>query len=85
MLLPRFIGKCVLGQEGIKEKRVCKIICGAPTTLSVKELMMMIIMNNYVLVTQVVLTLSCSIEFWWATRRDVPVRLRSMADDGRMS
>ena len=29
------------GEQGKMEKTVCKIICGAPTTLAVKELMMM--------------------------------------------
>ena len=30
------------GEQGKKEKTGCKIICGAPTTLAVKGLMMMI-------------------------------------------
>ena len=29
------------GEQGKMEKNGCKIICGAPTTLAVKELMMM--------------------------------------------
>ena len=29
------------GEQGKMEKTGCKIICGAPTTLAVKELMMM--------------------------------------------
>ena len=29
------------GEQGIMEKTGCKIICGAPTTLAVKEMMMM--------------------------------------------
>ena len=29
------------GEQGKMEKTVCKIICGAPTTLAVKGLMMM--------------------------------------------
>ena len=33
------------GEQGTMEKTGCKIICGAPTTLLVKELMMMMMMN----------------------------------------
>ena len=32
------------GEQGKMEKTGCKIICGAPTTLAVKELMMMMMM-----------------------------------------
>ena len=32
------------GEQGEMEKTGCKIICGAPTTLAVKELMMMMMM-----------------------------------------
>ncbi|WP_293650498.1 hypothetical protein, partial [Thiolapillus sp.] len=32
------------GEQGKMEKTNCKIICGAPTTLSVKGLMMMMMM-----------------------------------------
>ena len=32
------------GEQGKMEKTDCKIICGAPTTLAVKELMMMMMM-----------------------------------------
>ena len=32
------------GEQGKKEKTGCKIICGAPTTLAVKGLIMMMIM-----------------------------------------
>ena len=32
------------GEQGKMEKTSCKIICGAPTTLAVKELMMMMMM-----------------------------------------
>ena len=32
------------GEQGKMEKTGCKIICGAPTTLAVKGLMMMVIM-----------------------------------------
>ena len=32
------------GEQGKMEKTGCKIICGAPTTLAVKELMMMVMM-----------------------------------------
>ena len=32
------------GEQGKMEKTGCKIICGAPTTLAVKKLMMMMIM-----------------------------------------
>ena len=34
----------VSGEQGKMEKTGCKIICGAPTTLAVKELMMIIMM-----------------------------------------
>ena len=33
------------GEQGKLEKTGCKIICGAPTTLAVKGLMMMMMMN----------------------------------------
>ena len=33
------------GEQGKMEKTGCKIICGAPTTLAVKGLMMMIMMH----------------------------------------
>ena len=33
------------GEQGKMEKTGCKIICGAPTTLAVKELMMMMMMD----------------------------------------
>ena len=33
------------GEQGKMEKIVCKIICGAPTTLAVKGLMMMMMMS----------------------------------------
>ena len=33
------------GEEGKMEKTGCKIICGAPTTLAVKGLMMMMMMR----------------------------------------
>ena len=33
------------GEQGKMEKTGCKSICGAPTTLAVKELMMMMMMN----------------------------------------
>ena len=37
------------GEEGKMEKTGCKIICGAPTTLAVEGLMMMMMMiNKYV-------------------------------------
>ena len=32
------------GEQGKMEKTGCKIICGAPTTLAVRELMMMMMM-----------------------------------------
>ena len=32
------------GEQGKMEKAGCKIICGAPTTLAVKELMMVMVM-----------------------------------------
>ena len=32
------------GEQGKMEKICCKIICGAPTTLAVKELMMVVMM-----------------------------------------
>ena len=34
------------GEERKMEKTGCKIICGAPTTLAVKGLMMMMIMSS---------------------------------------
>ena len=34
------------GEQGKMEKTGCKIICGAPNTLAVKELMMMMMMNS---------------------------------------
>ena len=36
------------GGQGKMEKTGCKIICGAPTTLAAKELMMMIMMMSQV-------------------------------------
>ena len=33
------------GEQGKMEKTGCKIICGAPTTLAIKELMMMMMMS----------------------------------------
>ena len=33
------------GEQGKMEQTGCKIICGAPTTLAVKELMMMMMMT----------------------------------------
>ena len=33
------------GEQGIREKTGCKIICGAPTTLAVKGLMMMMMIS----------------------------------------
>ena len=38
------------GEQGKMEKTSCKIICGAPTTLAVKELMMMMMMMSLVIV-----------------------------------
>ena len=35
------------GEQGKMEKTGCKIICGAPTTLAVKGLMMMMIMLSF--------------------------------------
>ena len=35
------------GEQGKMEKTGCKIICGAPTTLVVKELMMMMMRSVY--------------------------------------
>ena len=34
------------GEQGKMEKTGCKMICGAPNTLAVKELMMMMMMNS---------------------------------------
>ena len=34
------------GEQGRMEKTGCKIICGAPTTLVVKELMMMMMVES---------------------------------------
>ena len=36
------------GEQGKMEKTDCKIICGAPTTLAVKEFMMTVMMSCYV-------------------------------------
>ena len=44
------------GEQGKMEKTGCKIICGAPTTLTVKGLMMMIV--NSVAQSRVVLVLN---------------------------
>ena len=35
------------GEQGKMEKTGCKIICGAPTTLAVKKLMMMMMLCKY--------------------------------------
>ena len=35
------------GEQGKMEKTGCKIICGAPTTLAVKGLMMMMMMMKH--------------------------------------
>ena len=37
----------VFSKQGKMEKTGCKIICGAPTTLAVKGLMMMMMMNDF--------------------------------------
>ena len=37
------------GEQGKMEKTGCKIICGAPTTLAVKELMMMMMFGHTVI------------------------------------
>ena len=34
------------GEQGKMEKTGCRIVCGAPTTLAVKGLMMMMMMEN---------------------------------------
>ena len=36
------------GEQGKMEKTGCKIICGAPTTLAVKELMMVIMLKGVI-------------------------------------
>ena len=46
------------GEQGKMEKTGCKIICGAPTTLAVKGLMMMMIMRNAPVTPKLVSTLS---------------------------
>ena len=38
------------GEQEKMEKTGCKIICGAPTTLAVKGLMMIIVHNRFVLI-----------------------------------
>ena len=38
------------GEQGKMEKTGCKIICGAPTTLTVKGLMMMMMMMMIVII-----------------------------------
>ena len=46
------------GEKGKMEKTGCKIICGAPTTLTVKELMMMVMkFNSISLIVSVTLNL----------------------------
>ena len=46
------------GEKGKMEKTGCKIICGAPTTLMVKELMMMVMkFNSISLIVSVTLNL----------------------------
>ena len=35
------------GEQGQMEKTGCKIICGAPTTLTIKGLMMMMMMRKF--------------------------------------
>ena len=49
------------GEEGKMEKTGCKIICGAPTTLAVKGLMMM--MNNF-LVEPYAVMFDCFCDVW---------------------
>uniref|UniRef100_UPI003AF9E48C hypothetical protein n=1 Tax=Thiolapillus sp. TaxID=2017437 RepID=UPI003AF9E48C len=52
------------GEQGKMEKTGCKIICGAPTTLAVKGLMMMMIPDNG---TQTTIQSRCGlicISFW---------------------
>ena len=39
------------GEQGKMEETGCEIICGAPTTLAVKELMMMIMMMMMMMTT----------------------------------
>ena len=39
-----FTGNLGSGEQGKMEKTGCEIICGAPTTRAVKELMMMMMM-----------------------------------------
>ena len=39
------------GEQGKMEKTGCKIICGASTTLAVKGLMMMMMMNTFIIFT----------------------------------
>ena len=36
------------GEQGKMEKTGCKIICGAPTTLAVKGLMLMMLLRDFV-------------------------------------
>ena len=48
------------GEQGKKEKTGCKIICGAPTTLAVKGLMMMMsLMKGEVFLTSVCIGRDC--------------------------
>ena len=51
------------GEHGKMEKTGCKIICGAPTTLAVKGLMMMMMTVSY----------SCTLCFVWFVLCLIPV------------
>ena len=58
------------GEQGKMEKTGCKIICGAPETLAVKGLMMLM-MNQYVfaLLVEVTENKKKSTRWWWPLPR----------------
>ena len=56
------------GKQGKMEKTGCKMICGAPTTLMVKGLMMMMMMNDP---REGSFQLSMSLKFWVGVKKPV--------------
>ena len=65
------------GEQGKVEKTGCKIICGAPTTLAVKGLMMMMMINHLYFCWVVIQKTMCSacVSYWsssacrWPSKR----------------
>ena len=51
-------------RTGAKEKTACKIICGAPTTLAVKGLMMMMMMMKYRVVCNLLVWTRSKFRIW---------------------